>query len=168
MKIQIDELKALIDECAWTQQGLLVTINGHNLRDFVNIIKKVFISGYITNTIVYDDGTIGFYEFNKVLEKLRNDTNDKIMPYELKNIVILCKTEEDANKILKIANKLGWQAKDNTIYNEIGNGWFLYEDETCYSFYDGGRINLQDAKQEGYTVHSIKWFLKKYKNNNKK
>ena len=72
MKIQIDELKALIDEWAYTKQGLLVTVNGRNLRDFVNIIKDVFVDGYITNTIVYNDGTVGFYEFNKVLEKLRN------------------------------------------------------------------------------------------------
>jgi len=107
--------------------------------------------------------TVGFYEFNKVLEKLRNDTNDKIIPYELKNIVILCKTEEDANKILKIANKLGWQANNNTKYNKIDNGWIIDRDETCYSFYDGGRINIQDANKERYIVHSVKWFLNKYK-----
>lgn len=163
MKIQIDELKSLIDEWAYTKQGLLVTVNGRNLRDFVNIIKDVFVDGYITNTIVYNDGTVGFYEFNKVLEKLRNDTNDKIIPYELKNIVILCKTEEDANKILKIANKLGWQTNNNTKYNKIDNGWIIDRDETCYSFYDGGRINIQEANKERYIVHSVKWFLNKYK-----
>lgn len=51
MKIQIDELKALIDEWAYTKQGLLVTVNGRNLRDFVNIIKDVFVDGYNNNTI---------------------------------------------------------------------------------------------------------------------
>jgi len=60
MKIQIDELKALIDEWAYTKQGLLVTVNGRNLRDFVNIIKDVFVDGYITNTIVYNDGNCWF------------------------------------------------------------------------------------------------------------
>jgi hypothetical protein len=50
----------------------------------------------------------------------------------LNKIVINCRTEEDANNLLKYL-----KVKDISFRDSHGNNWGMYEKDTCYACMDG-------------------------------
>lgn len=78
---EVRKIEELIDEFHWNQKKLLVIVSYYNLQEFIDIIKDTFEYGYIENAIVYQDGSIGFEEFQEVIENFDVDAED-VFPIE--------------------------------------------------------------------------------------
>lgn len=81
------------------------------------------------------------------------------------NEVVHCKTEKQAKKVLKIANKLGltWYSGKSLLEN---NYWDNNKENTCYSFINNrysACSGLGFHKTEGSYIITSKEFLKRHK-----
>lgn len=76
----------------------------------------------------------------------------------LKSVVVHCKTEKEANKVLSLADKLGYEWHNgNSFKNE--NYYDIYEDKTCYNIYEGLYENLNTYDKERYKIISAQEFI---------
>lgn len=71
-----------------------------------------------------------------------------------------CCTEEDANKVLDIAHRLGLRWNNRRLYITLNN-WSVNESDTCYYLMEGmyGSIN---KIENGHIVISAKEFIERY------
>jgi hypothetical protein len=65
--------------------------------------------------------------------------------------VIHCKTEEEANKILKIAHEQGYRWGDKRSYLDR-NDWNFYKENTCYIITNGTYCNKNYFRLHNYTI----------------
>lgn len=63
--------------------------------------------------------------------------------YVRENVVILCRTEEEANKLLKTANRFGYRWRNGSSY-KYNNKWSIYKEKTCYSIDKGEVYNIEN------------------------
>lgn len=79
----------------------------------------------------------------------------------LKNVVINCTTKNEAVRVCTLASKLNEKFKSD-IY-DLQTKWGVYKEATGYDFYKGCCSDLLLFEQQGYTIHSAKWFLDNFK-----
>ena len=84
---------------------------------------------------------------------------------KLKGVAIHCKTENEAIECCNLADKLGyfWSSGDRF---SCFNWWCILKGETCYNFTEGAYLYKDWYIDNGYKIHSAKWFLKNFGNNN--
>jgi hypothetical protein len=71
--------------------------------------------------------------------------------FERENTVINCETEQEANKLLKIANELGYKWRDGDKFTQI-NDFLYYQNKTCYNIKKGMYQNFAYYTDYGYTI----------------
>lgn len=81
------------------------------------------------------------------------------------NTVIHCPTEELANEVLSIADKLGYKSMTGYKYTGI-NCWYVEKENTCYDLTRGFYDSLHYYKSQGKIVIMAEEFIKLHKNNN--
>lgn len=82
------------------------------------------------------------------------------------NEVVHCRTEKEANKVLKIADKCGKSWKSGTKY--LTNiSWSTYKKDTCYNINSGCYSFVFAYEEIGYTIITAKEFIKRHKNKSK-
>ena len=74
---ELKKIEELIDEYHWNGERLYVIVAYYNLQEFLDIIKDTFEYGYIENAVVYEDGNVGFDDFQDILESLGCDEDPK-------------------------------------------------------------------------------------------
>lgn len=83
--------------------------------------------------------------------------NNKITLKEFWNskehLAIHCKTEEQANKLLKAFDKLGKKWSSGNSYLEV-NCWNGYEENTCYSN-NNGYTFINWYKENNYKIYDF-------------
>lgn len=82
------------------------------------------------------------------------------------NTVVHCPTEELANKVLAIADKLGYKWFDGGSFLD-NNSWYLLKEETCYNFKKGMLVAVYSYKKNNYNLISAEDFLKLHKEKEK-
>ena len=80
-----------------------------------------------------------------------------------KNTVVHCTTEELANKVLAIADKLGYRWEGES-YKGL-NRWGTFKEQTCYNLTVGRLCNIYYYKNEKYNIIEAENFLKFHENN---
>ena len=78
---EISKIKELVDEYHWNNDNLLVIVSYYNLQEFIELIKDNFEYGYIENSVVYVDCSVGFDIFQDILENYDVDPKD-VFPEE--------------------------------------------------------------------------------------
>ena len=78
---EISKIKELVDEYHLNNDNLLVIVSYYNLQEFIELIKDNFEYGYIENSVVYVDCSIGFDIFQDILEHYDVDPKD-VFPIE--------------------------------------------------------------------------------------
>jgi len=78
---EISKIKELVDEYQWNNDNLLVIVSYYNLQEFVELIKDNFEYGYVENSVVYLDCSIGFDIFQDILEYYDVDAKE-VFPEE--------------------------------------------------------------------------------------
>ena len=66
--------------------------------------------------------------------------------------VIHCETEEEANRILKMAHELGYKWSTGCSFTDEQNNWEVHEEATCYYVINGFYGNIKYFKDENYTI----------------
>ena len=79
---------------------------------------------------------------------------------------IHCPTEELANKVLEIGDKLGYRWSSTTSFLK-NNHYNCYGKDTCYSLITGEYCNFYYFKNENYTIIPAEDFIKQYGSNKK-
>ena len=79
---------------------------------------------------------------------------------------IHCPTEELANKVLGIADKMGYKWA-NTLSLLDHNNYHKYKEKTCYRIVKGEYCYLEYFEQENYTIITAEDFIKQYGSNKK-
>lgn len=69
------------------------------------------------------------------------------------NTVVHCKTEDEAERILRLADAEGWKwiTKESYIYN---NPWRYSKSDTCYNLLEGTYCNITYFTDHGYDIIS--------------
>lgn len=80
---------------------------------------------------------------------------------DLKDIVINCKTEEEAQECCNLADKLGLKWGGGEPYTG-GTLWKTYRADMCYDFLAGDCCSCSYAATHNFAIQSSKWFLKNY------
>ena len=82
------------------------------------------------------------------------------------NTAIHCPTEELANKVLKIGDKLGykWCSGYSLLHH---NRYKQYKEKTCYRLEKGEYCNFDYFKNKNYTIITAEDFIKQYGSNKK-
>lgn len=80
---------------------------------------------------------------------------------DLKDIVINCKTEEEAQECCNLADKLGLKWKGGEPYTG-STLWKTYRADMCYDFLAGDCCSCSYAATHNFAIHSSKWFLENY------
>ena len=78
---EISKIKELVDEYQWNNDNSLVIVSYYNLQEFVELIKDNFEYGYVENSVVYLDCSIGFDIFQDILEYYDVDAKE-VFPEE--------------------------------------------------------------------------------------
>ena len=76
-----------------------------------------------------------------------------------KNTVVHCTTEELANQVLAIADKLGYRWASETSFLSH-NEWENCKKSTCYDLHDGTYYRISYYMSEGYNIIEAEDFLK--------
>lgn len=77
------------------------------------------------------------------------------------NTVVHCTTEELANKVLAIADRLGYKWCNDKIGSFLDNNyWNNFKEDTCYNLVEGMRGAISDYRQVHRTIISAEDFLK--------
>ena len=84
---------------------------------------------------------------------------------KLKGVAIHCKTEKEAIQCCNLADKLGLKWLSGNSFAEINNLEY-YKGETTYDFYLGAFADIGWSKFDANEIHSAKWFIKNFGNNN--
>lgn len=71
--------------------------------------------------------------------------------YVGEKLVVNCRSEEEANEFLKLADSFGykWRNEDSYLYT---NNWDTYEEDTCYHIYDGTYTSLDYFTKYNYKI----------------
>lgn len=83
-----------------------------------------------------------------------------------KNVVMHCKTQEEAKAFCKEMHNAGltWKYKLKDEYNYINNtSYHAYKEKTCYYFNDGMYGDVDNAKKNGYIVLEYSDYMDKPK-----
>lgn len=75
--------------------------------------------------------------------------------YVGEKLVVWCKTEELANKFLRLANKFGYEWRDGEKYID-NNQWDSCEWSTCYNLYTGMFCNKGYYETDDFTIIEFK------------
>ena len=78
---------------------------------------------------------------------------------DLKNIVIHCTTQTEADECCELAGRLGWRWVSGQSYVDTDNCWHENKDNTVYDFYNNDYCNILYAITNGYKIKSAQWFL---------
>lgn len=81
--------------------------------------------------------------------------------------VVHCTTEELANQVLTIVDKLGYKWGDETSFLS-NNEWYSYKEQTCYNLTEGSYCNVDYYKNLKYKILEAEDFLKLHENNEAK
>lgn len=76
----------------------------------------------------------------------------------LKNVVVHCKTEDEANQVLDLADKLGYVWSSSHSFKNR-NSYEIYKSETCYNIYEGCYGDLNDYKSTDIKIISAQEFI---------
>ena len=76
-----------------------------------------------------------------------------------KKTVVHCPTEDLANQVLAIADKLGYRWASDKSYGDISN-WHIYKKETCYNFHFGKYNDIDFYQEKGCNIIDAEDFLK--------
>lgn len=163
-----------------------------NEKEYEEILKPLLLSwGYRTSIgtspnwkrcdklILNDEGKFGkiwAYEsldtntYNRYLEPNIHKflkTAAELMGKEYKPFlgnkdVVWCPTEKLANRVLKIADKLGYRWESKESFTECSN-WSVYKQNTCYYISDGLFGSKQKAIMDEYSIIPAEEFINFYK-----
>ena len=69
------------------------------------------------------------------------------------NIMIQCKTEQEANRILGMAHELGYKWWTGQYYKD-NTEWGVYENKTCYYLFDNSYSHYDYFNSKNHTIIS--------------
>ena len=80
-----------------------------------------------------------------------------------KNVVMHCKTQEEAEAFCKEMDEAGLTWSYGERYTDE-NFWYNDKENTCYYFNKGVRVNIDDAREQNYIVLEYSGYINKQKN----
>lgn len=77
----------------------------------------------------------------------------------LQYVVVHCKTEEEANKVLELAEKIGYRWKYDSDSFKKKTNYNSFKEKTCYSFVEGMFCDIKYYKERNYRVITAQEFI---------